>query len=350
VQVGRTGVLTPVAELEPIFLAGSTISRATLHNEEEVRRKDIRIGDRVLIEKGGDVIPKVVSVDLIARPSTSTPWQIPEQCPSCGSPVSKSLGEVAVRCSNSEECKEQQLRRLIYFSGKEAMDIDNMGEKVVEQLFQRGFVKRPSDMYRLTESQLYELEGFKEKSVLNLIKSIQKSKEVSLDRFLMGLGIKHVGSGTAELLAKKTGSIQELMKASREELLQIEGIGEKVANSIQEYFDHAQHRQEIADLLSLGVAPRQRQTVRYTGHPFENKNIVLTGVLHHYTRATAASLIKERGGKVSDSVSKKTDFLIAGEDAGSKLEKAQNLAVQILNEEQFRALVEKAKELPAVHK
>lgn len=338
VQVGRTGVLTPVAELEPVFLAGSTIARATLHNQEEVQRKDIRIGDRVLIEKGGDVIPKVVSVDFNARSSDSTPWKMPEHCPQCGAPVVQVPGEVAVRCPNPA-CQEQQLRRIIYFSGKNALDIEHLGEKVCEQLFTRGFVKRPSDIYRLTPEQLFQLEGFKEKSVQNLLTSIEKSKHVLLDRFLMGLGIKHVGAGTAELLAKKSGSIQELMRMRQEELLQIEGIGEKVASAILDYFSEAQNRKEIEELLELGVQPFYEAPLVHRGHAFENKTVVLTGVLQHYTRQAAASLVKERGGKVTDSVTKKTDFVVAGESPGSKLEKAQSLGIRVLDEAEFMQMI-----------
>lgn len=339
VQIGRTGTLTPVAELDPVFLAGSTISRATLHNAEEVQRKDVRVGDVVVIEKGGDVIPKVVSVDFSKRIGEGSPWTMPDKCPSCGAAVVKVSGEVAVRCPNSHGCPEQQLRRLIYFSGKSSMDIENMGEKVVEQLVTRGFVKRPSDIYRLSEEQLYQLEGFKAKSVQNLISSIEKSRHVPLDRFIMALGIKHIGSETAELLAKKAGTIETLSTMPMEELVRIDGIGEKVASAVVDYFANEKNRQEIFDLLALGVVPYQLKTVSYQGHPFYDKMFVLTGSLQNYTRSAAAALIKDRGGKVSDSVSKKTDYLIAGEAAGSKFDKAQMLGIPILTEEQFSSML-----------
>lgn len=339
VQVGRTGTLTPVAELEPVFLAGSTISRATLHNEEEVRRKDIRVGDNVIIEKGGDVIPKVVSVNIELRPSTAQVWTMPELCPSCGTAVIRSQGEVAVRCPN-KNCPEQALRRLTYFVGKDAMDIENLGEKVMEQLVLKGLVKRPSDIYRLKEEQLFQLEGFKKKSVDNLLKSIDKSRDVSLERFIMALGIKHVGTGTAELLASKSGSIEALMQMPFEELIRIEGIGDKVANAVIDYFADKQYDDEIITLLELGVCPRQQQAINYSGHPFADKNFVLTGTLKNYTRTKAATLIKERAGKVTDTVSKKTDFVVAGENAGSKLDKAHSLGVAILTEEQFTQLLD----------
>jgi DNA ligase (NAD+) len=338
VQVGRTGVLTPVAELEPTFLAGSTIARATLHNEDEVLRKDVRVGDVVVIEKGGDVIPKVVSVDLEQRSHKNPPWKMPDQCPSCQASIFRVSGEVAVRCLNPD-CKEQVLRRIIYFASKYAMEIENMGEKVIEQLFNKGFVKRPSDIYKLTENDLYQLEGFKEKSVSNLLQSIEKSKNVTLDRFIMGLGIKHVGSGMAEILANKTGSIQKLLTITEDELMKIEGVGEKVAQGIVEYFAEEKNRDEINELLQLGVKPHQVELKSYSGHPFEGKTFVLTGTLQRYTRTTASTLIKERGGKVTDSVSKKTDFLVAGEEAGSKLDKAKTLGISVLTEEEFEKLL-----------
>lgn len=337
VQVGRTGILTPVAELVPVFVSGSTIARATLHNAEEVRRKDIRIGDIATIEKGGDVIPKVVSVDSSKRHGDSKPWHMPKNCPSCGAHVVKVLGEVAVRCPNTL-CPEQQLRRIVYFAGKDAMDIENMGEKVVEHLVSKGFVSRVSDIYRLKAEQLFQLENFKEKSVNNLLGSIEASKDVSLERFIMALGIKHVGTGTAELLAKKAGSIEALMAMSSEELMSIDGIGDKVASSVVEYFT-PENREEVTALLNLGVTPRQQKIVNYKDHAFSDKTFVLTGTLIHYTRQSAASLIKERGGKVTDSVSKKTNFVVAGESAGSKLDKAKVLGVAILSEEEFSGML-----------
>lgn len=339
VQVGRTGVLTPVAELEPVFLAGSTISRATLHNEEEVQRKDIRIGDIVVIEKGGDVIPKVVSIDLDKRPSDSLPWLMPKHCPSCAAPAIKVEDEVAVRCPNEKSCPEQQIKRLVYFVSKHAMDINHMGEKVVIQLFEKGFVKTYSDIYTLSEKEVFQLEGFKEKSIQNLLKSIEQSKDVSLSHFLMGLGIKYVGTGTSELLASKAGNLETLMHMTEEELKLIEGVGDKVAAAVVSHFADSAHRLEIERLLSLGVKPKMIEVLTFDQHIFQGKNFVLTGSLEQYTRTHAASLIKERGGKVTDSVSKKTDFLIAGKDPGSKMEKAQNLGVRVLSEEEFTSLL-----------
>ncbi len=335
VQVGRTGVLTPVAELEPVFLAGSTIARATLHNQDEIKRKDIRIGDIAIIEKGGDVIPKVVNIDLNLRPQGTHPWHMPLKCPSCGTPVIQVEGEVAVRCPNVEKCPEQRLRRLIYFVGKDAMDIDNLGEKVVEQLYNNGFVQMPSDIFRLTEEQLAQLDNFKAKSIHNLITSIEKAKNVTFSRFIMALGIKYVGSGTADALAIKAGDIHHLMHMSKEDLLKIEGIGEKVANAICEYFAESKNHLEIEKLLAHGVKPQSIKSMTFSGHAFNGKTFVLTGTLQKYARNEAALLIKERGGKVIDNVSKKTDFVVAGENPGSKLEKAKSFGVKILSEADF---------------
>lgn len=339
VQVGRTGVMTPVAELDPVQLAGSTISRATLHNEEEVERKDIRIGDLATIEKGGDVIPKVVSIDPEKRKEGSIPWKMPEQCPSCGARLVRVKGEVAVRCPNSGGCPEQLHRRITYFVSKEAMDIDNLGEKVVEQLIRAGYVTRPSDIYSLTSEQLFNLEGFKEKAVERLKTGIEKSKNVPLSRFIMALGIKYVGSGTAELLANQAGDIDSLHKLSHEKLLEVDGIGEKVADSVVEYFHDEKNLQEIERLKKLGVNPQKVERKTFIGHPFNNKTFVITGTLDNYTRTAAAALIKERGGKVTGSVSKKTDFLLAGDSPGSKLEKAEGLGVKVLNEPDFVKMI-----------
>lgn len=339
VQVGRSGVLTPVAELDPIFVAGSTISRATLHNEEEVARKDIRIGDTVTIEKGGDVIPKVVEVVKSLRPPETARWKMPENCPSCGTKVVRSAGEVAVRCPNSDGCPSQQLRHLFYFVGKEAMDIDNLGVKVLEQLVHKGFVQRPGDLFLLTEKELSQLEGFKEKSIQNLLESLEKAKKVPLAKLIMALGIKHVGAGTADLLARKMGTLDKVMAATREELLDIEGVGDKLAESILSYFEDEDNRQEIKELLEMGVEPQPVEVSSFENHPFNQKTFVITGTLQRFTRQDAAKLIKDRGGKVSSSVSKQTDYLVCGEEAGSKLDKAKQLGIIILDEKQFLDLL-----------
>jgi DNA ligase (NAD+) len=339
VQVGRTGVLTPVAELDPVFLAGSTISRATLHNEEEVHRKDIRIGDSVYIEKGGDVIPKVDRVELSKRPENAQPWNMPDTCPSCATAVIRHPEEVAVRCPNAFECPEQLIGRLEYFVGKSTMDIDNLGEKVIRQLFNKGFIRRSSDIFKLTEEQLHQLSHFKEKSVQNIMQAIHQARDVPLEKFIMALGIKYVGQGTAGDLATAAGDIETLSKMTMEDLLKIDGVGSKVASSIIEYFNNQENREEIARLLESGVKPRVLQVHRIIGHPFEGKTFVITGTLQKNSRSEAAALIKERGGKVTESVSKKTDFLVAGESPGSKLDKAKALNIKILSEDEFQNLL-----------
>jgi DNA ligase (NAD+) len=336
-QVGRTGVLTPVAELKPTLLAGSVISRASLYNEEEIERKDIRIGDLVIIEKGGDVIPKVVEVVFEARKEPLPVWKPPTHCPSCGTLLVKTEGEVAIRCPNHDGCPAQRKEKLIFFASKAAFDIENLGEKVVEQLYDKGFIKTPSDIFALTADQLYRLEGFKEKSVNNLLQAIEKAKSVTLPRFIMGLSIKHVGQRTAEDLSDKTHDLKTLQHLTKEELLGIEGIGEVVADSIVDYFSKEAHQKEIDRLLELGVTPTSTRKIE--GHSFSGKTFVLTGTLETLDRTEAARLIKERGGKVSSSVSQKTDYVVVGRDPGSKFEKAEKLGVPILNEDSFKELL-----------
>jgi len=338
VQVGRTGVLTPVAELKPVFLAGSTIARATLHNEEEVTRKDVRIGDFVLIEKGGDVIPKVLSVEMGKRPKGLKPWTMPKYCPSCGSKSVHVQGEVAVRCVNAD-CPSQKMGKIRFFASKDAMDINHCGEKVVEQLVSKGLVASFSDIYKLTKEDLSLLEGFKEKSINNLIESIEKSKECTLARFILALGIKYVGEGTAEALAEAALDVETLLKLSRDELMEVEGVGDKVAVAVHEFFSDKANRAEVEKLLSLGVTPAPLQTVFDVNHPFYGKSFVLTGTLERLTRGRASELIKEKGGKVSGSVGTKTDYLVVGAEPGSKLDKAKKLGISILTEEEFEKML-----------
>ncbi len=338
VQVGRTGVLTPVAELTPVKLAGSTISRATLHNQDEIDRKDIRVGDTVVIEKGGDVIPKVVSVDLKKRKNGAEKWHMPTKCPSCGGKVVHEIDQVAVRCINPD-CKSKNLRKIAFFAAKDAMDIDHMGEKVVEKLTVAGFVATFSDIYRLTVEDLSQIEGFKEKSVDNLLQSIEKSKDTTLDRFIFALGIKHVGKQTAELIADYVGTIDRFVNLTEEELLDIGGIGPIVAESMISFLEEKGNIDEINHLLSLGINPKGPKKKKLT-HAFGGKTFVLTGTLEHFTRSEAAALIKERGGKVSGSVSAQTDFVLAGESAGSKYDMAVKLGVKIITENEFQRMME----------
>lgn len=329
IQVGRTGVLTPVAELEPVRLAGSVISRATLHNAQELERKGIRVGDTVIIEKGGDVIPKITEVVLDKRPSDSTSWAMPPTCPACGASVIHVEGEVAIRCPNVA-CKEKNLRRFIHFTSKQAMDIDHLGERVVGQLLEAGFVTKLADFFTITEEQLGQLEGFKEKSIQNLLKSLERAKEVPFERFIMALGIPYVGQGAATALAEEAKTLERLRKMSFEELCGIDGIGEKTAEAVVEFF---QLGHEVDELLAVGVKLKAKTLIE--GHLFAGKVFVITGTLTQYTRDEAKALLKERGAKVGSSVGKKTDYLLVGESPGSKLSKAENLGVEIMTEADF---------------
>lgn len=339
VQVGRTGVLTPVAELEPVLLAGSTIARATLHNREEIERKDIRIKDYVIIEKGGDVIPKVLQVNLKKRTTSSIPWHMPHFCPSCGSKVVHYEGEVAMKCPNTKNCPEQVMRKIFFFASKDAMNIEHLGDKVIKQLIEKKLIKSAADLYLLTKEDLAQLEGFKEKSIQNLLKSIDKSRHVNLERFILALGIKYVGEGSAELLAQAARTMDGLLRMRMEDLQQIQGIGEKTAIAVIEYFKDPDHLQELQALLKSGIKPQSMQTIQIENHRFANKIFVLTGTLKEYSRTDATLLIKERGGRVTNSVSRNTDYLLIGEDPGSKLAKAQECKVHILNEQAFKNLL-----------
>jgi DNA ligase (NAD+) len=338
VQLGRTGVLTPVAELDPVYLFGSTIARATLHNREEVHRKDVRIGDMVIIEKGGDVIPKIVAVDMEKRPPHSHMWRMPTECPSCGHPLVEGEG-VALFCPQGWDCPEQKIRRLIFFASKEAMDIAHLGEKAVMLLVEKGLVDAYADFYTLTEEQLKGLDGFKQKSRENLLRGIEASKQVPLDRLIFAFGIHHVGRQTAEILAKHMGDLSALAQATFEELSAIPGVGEIVARSIISYFGNTRAKRDINALLSVGVAPIiNKNRVRH-GHCFDKKIFVLTGTLEQYTRQAATALIEECGGRVTSSVSRKTDYLLAGADPGAKLEQAKQMGIEVLSESQFEKLL-----------
>ncbi len=335
-QVGRTGVITPVAELKPVFLAGSTISRATLHNFDEVKRKDIHIYDQVVIEKGGDVIPKVVEVNRAKRPKQAEPVQEPSLCPSCHHRLQKDHELVALRCLNHEDCPMQNLRKLIYFASKDGMEIEEMGKKVVEKLVESGKLKSFSDFFLLEQEDFLELPGFQEKSARNLYERIQKAKKTTLPKLLGAIGIPHVGKQMADLLAEKFEGLDQLGLASREELLSIEGVGEKVADAILDYFQDAGHKKELKRLIEFGVEiqlPKKKTNRKES--LFLDKTVVLTGTLQHFKRKEAEDLLKELGAKVSASVSKSTDYVIYGEEPGSKLDKARLLNVKTLSESEF---------------
>ena len=340
VQVGRSGVLTPVAELEPVFVAGSTVARATLHNEEEIFRKDLRIGDWVMIEKAGDVIPAVVKVLTEKRDGSESPFKMPSQCPVCAAPVTRAEGEVAVRCANPS-CDAQVRRRIEHFASRSAMDIEGLGEAMVAQLAEAGLVHDIADLYTLTEGQLLPLERMGEKSASNLLVAIAASREQPLWRLLAGLGIAHVGVTVARTLASSFGRLDSLAAASVEDLVAVEEIGPIMATAIHGWFRNPSVVVLLEKLRAAGLNFGDRDAKGEgpaADGPLKGTTWALTGTLS-IPREEAAELIRLRGGKVSGSVSAKTSYLLAGEEAGSKLEKAKKLGVKILNEQEFQKLI-----------
>ncbi|MEO6971014.1 MAG: NAD-dependent DNA ligase LigA [Chthoniobacterales bacterium] len=339
IQVGRTGVLTPVAALAPVTVSGSTVSRATLHNEDEIKRKDIRIGDTVVIEKAGEVIPAVVSVRTDLRKGSEKKFRMPAKCPVCGSKVVKEEKQVAVRCVNAQ-CPAQLKRRVEHFAARGALDIEGQGEAMVEQLVERKLVQEVSDIYRLTSAQLNELERMGEKSVRNLLDAIERSKQQPLWRLLFGLGILHVGVSAARALADHFPDLDALMKASPAELQRIPDVGEVVGASIFQFFQEPGNREMIEKLRRAGLRLTSDPKVRPAGDSkIKGTTWVITGTLSQPRDEIAEEIIRE-GGKVSGSVSKKTSFVLAGEEAGSKLEKAKTLGIRIIGEKEFRKLLE----------
>jgi DNA ligase (NAD+) len=337
VQVGRTGTLTPVAALEPVVVSGSTVSRATLHNEEEIERKDIRIGDRVLIEKAGEVIPAVVGVRTDLRTGREKKFRMPKHCPECGSAVVKDEGQVAVRCVNSQ-CPAQVRRRIEHFASRGAMDIEGLGEAAVNQLVQQKLLADVGDIYALKAPTLIELERLGEKSVSNLLEAIEQSKSRPLWRLLFGLGILHVGVSASRALADHFPNLDALMKSSVEELQQIPDVGEVVGQSIHDFFREPHNLAVIEKLRKAGLRFEAEPKAEGAAPGFKNTTWVITGTLSQ-SRDEIAELIRARGGKVSGSVSKKTSYVLAGEEAGSKLEKARKLGVRVLSEGEFREML-----------
>ncbi|MDD6915016.1 MAG: NAD-dependent DNA ligase LigA [Eubacteriales bacterium] len=335
-QVGRTGAVTPNAVLEPVRIAGSTVSRATLHNIDNIKDKDIRIGDTVIIEKAGDIIPAVVGVVKEKRPANSAPFEMPKVCPICGEPLVREEGEAAVRCINPN-CSAQQLRAVIHFVSKAAMNIDGLGASIVEQLLDKKLINDCSDIYYLNFDNVISLDGFAEKSANNLIAAISESKKSGLDRVLFGLGIRMIGSRAAQILAAHFGNIDSLMSASVDELSSISEIGTKMAQSIVEYFKQDKSLYIIERLRAAGVDLTYTSTQK--GNNFDGKIFVLTGTLPTLKRNDAKKLIESYGGKVSGSVSKNTDFVVAGEEAGSKLDKALSLGIKVLSEAELTEML-----------
>lgn len=335
-NTGKTGVVTPVAVLEPVQLAGSTVARASLHNFDEIRRLDIRIGDTVLIKKAAEIIPKVIKVMDTDIHNSLPVYEQPTVCPACGSPLVEKEGEVGVYCSNSE-CEQTMCAKIEYWASKEAMDIDKVGPALIQQLYDKKFISNFADLYKLTMQDFMQLDLIKEKSAMNIYTSIQESKNRPLNRLLTALGIRHVGKETADILAGEFPSLDLLKNASLEELANIEGIGEIIAKSIYDYFRTDYNIKLIKELEEIGINPQAKAKPK--SNILEGKTFVLTGTLQNMTRDEASAIIKSHGGKTSSSVSKKTSYVLAGENAGSKLEKAQDLGVIILTEDDFLEMI-----------
>jgi DNA ligase (NAD+) len=330
-----------VARLEPVFVSGVTVSNVTLHNIDEVRRKDVRVGDTVVVRRAGDVIPEVVSVVTERRPAGATPVELPAQCPVCGSQVLRVPGEAVARCTGAFSCRAQRQEALRHFASRRALDIEGLGEKLVEQLIERGQVRSPADLYGLTLEQLAPLDRMGEKSARNVLGAIEKSRRTTLPRLLYGLGIRDVGEATALALARHFGTLERLMAADEAAIQQVPDVGPVVAAQVAAFFASGSHRQIIKELrdkgvtwpdLSGNVAAREAQ-------PLAGRTFVITGSLSGMTREQAQEALIARGAKVSASVSKKTSFVVAGSDAGSKLEKARGLGVPVLDEPQFLELI-----------
>lgn len=337
VQVGRTGAITPVAWLKPVFVGGVTVSRATLHNEQELRRKDVRIGDQVFVRRAGDVIPEIVKVIASKRRGNEREFVFPAECPVCGARVKKEEDGAIARCTG-RHCPAKLAGRLRHFATRTAMDIEGLGEKLCEALVDSGKVTTVADLYRLEVGALMTLERMGEKSAQNLVDAVQRSKATTLRRFIYALGIPEVGEATAKALAEHFRDVKKLMAASIDELQAVRDVGPEMASAIHGYFEEPDHRAIVDELLAAGVTPEPPEAPA-AGGTFTGKTVVLTGTLYAMTREAAKEAIERRGGKVSGSVSKKTDFVVAGEEAGSKLKKAQELGVKVLTEAEFQALL-----------
>ncbi|MDD5176202.1 MAG: NAD-dependent DNA ligase LigA [Sterolibacterium sp.] len=339
VQVGRTGALTPVARLAPVFVGGVTVTNATLHNEDEVRRKDVRVGDTVSVRRAGDVIPEVVAIVPEKRPILSAEFIMPKTCPVCGSAVEKPEDEAIARCTGGLFCRAQRKQALLHFASRRAMDIEGLGDKLVDQIVDQDIVKTPADVYNLDISSLANLDRMAEKSATNLLEAIEKSKSTTLARFIYALGIRNVGEATAKDLARHFGSLEALMVAAETDLQQVDEVGEVVAASIVRFFAEPHNLEVIAQLRAAGVHWAEAQAAAVVSSAIVGKTFVLTGTLPTLTRDQAKERIEILGGKVAGSVSGKTDFVVAGSEAGSKLDKAQQLGISILDETQFLELL-----------
>jgi DNA ligase (NAD+) len=339
IQVGRTGALTPVARLVPVFVGGVTVTNATLHNEDEVLRKDLCIGDTVVVRRAGDVIPEVVRVLPERRPAVARRFVMPQTCPVCGSQVVRHPDEAVARCSGGLYCPAQRKQALLHFASRRALDIEGLGDKLVEQLVECGIVRTPADLYRLGLLALANLERMAEKSAGNLLASIEQSKQTTLARFIYALGIRNVGEATARDLARHFGSLDRLLAADEGQLLQVPDVGPIVAQCLRQFFDEPHNLEVIEQLRAAGVAWHDSEPSAQTVSAVAGKVFVLTGTLPSLTRDAAKAMLEAAGGKVTGSVSKKTDFVVAGTEAGSKLEKARLLGVKVIDEEQLLAVL-----------
>jgi DNA ligase (NAD+) len=339
VQVGRTGKLTPVAKLAPVFVGGVTVTNATLHNELEARRKDVRVGDTVIVRRAGDVIPEVVSVLLDKRVGKPPPFTMPAQCPVCGSDAVREEGEADHRCTGGLFCAAQRKEAILHFAHRRAVEIEGLGDKLVEQLVDNGVVKTLPDLYRLGLTSLLALERMAEKSAQNILAALEKSKQTTLSRFLFGLGIRHVGEATAKELARHFGQLDRIMDASVEALAEVSDVGPVVAQSIHTFFEQPHNREVVEQLRACGLTWEEGEPAERAPQPLVGKTFVLTGTFPTLSRDQAKDLLEAAGAKVAGSVSKKTDYVVAGTEAGSKLEKAQTLGVAVIDEAAMLSLV-----------
>ncbi|MEK7993822.1 MAG: NAD-dependent DNA ligase LigA, partial [Planctomycetota bacterium] len=337
VQVGKSGILTPVANLTPVLLAGTTVKRASLHNFDMLAKLDVRCGDTVVIEKAGEIIPQVVEVRKSLRPEGAAPFRIPRTCPNCGSQVAKDEDGVYIRCRNPD-CLGQLKERLKYFAGRGQMDIEHLGPALIDQLIETGLVKNFADLYTLERDQLSALERMAEKSAENVVNAIEESKTRPLWRLVAALGIRHIGGQSAQILAEYLGSLEKLMNATQEELEAIDQIGPTMAKSVYEYFRDPENRLVIEQLEAAGVKPELPETRR--SDKLAGKTIVVTGTLEHFSRQQIEQAIRRAGAKASGSVSKKTDYVLAGQNPGSKLDKAKKLGLEIIDEQRFMKMIE----------
>ncbi|MFZ4480203.1 MAG: NAD-dependent DNA ligase LigA [Rhodoferax sp.] len=342
VQVGRTGKLTPVAKLAPVFVGGVTVTNATLHNEDEARRKDVRVGDSVIVRRAGDVIPEVVAVLFDRRPQDAKEFSMPRQCPVCGSTATREEGEVDYRCSGGLFCSAQRKQAILHFAQRRAVEVEGLGERLVDQLIDGNVIRILPDLYRLGLTSLAGLERMADKSARNILDALEKSKQTTLPRFLFGLGIRHVGEATAKELARHFGKLDAIMDASVEQLLEVSDIGPVVARSVRTFFDQAHNREVVEQLRACGVRWQEGEPAPQSRKPLSGMTFVITGTLPGMGRDEAKDLIELAGGKVAGSVSRKTSFLLAGADAGSKLDRAREHGVAVIDEDGLKELIDGA--------